>query len=367
MSHTGDYLGIHLTGSLPFDRTNEAFAFIGESLKPWVRRVPDGEPGDRANWVLTQSAHFFENPAFEPAPPAPDINRPLVRIKDGSVGRSIDFRPFAYADDAGQSYSLFQEARRSGVLAPESKFLISLPTPLNALFFFVDFKDRAAVLPAYTAQAKATVEDILARIPHEDLAVQWDLPIELATVQGWFPNPLGAEVEIYSAIAEISAWFPSDVDFGYHLCYGDPKFGPSPFMGREDQRTAEHHDHGRHIIPPDISVVVKVSNALAQAVKRPINFVHAATMRSWTEPRHWETLEHLRLKPETEFYLGLVHADDTPAEARYRLDIAARHLSAFGISTECGLGRYSRAQLASVVSTFRALNAEIASSHARVA
>jgi len=205
MSRTSDYLGIHLNGSLPFERTNEAFAFIGESLQPWVKRVPDGEPGDRVNWVLTQAAHFFENPALEPAPPNPGVNRPLVQIRDFG-GSGIAFRPFAYADYASQSYPLFQDARRRGLLTPESKFLISLPTPLNAIFFFVDFKDQAAVLPVYTAQAKVAVKDILARIPHEDLAVQWDLPIELATIQGWFPNPFDAEVPIYDAIAEISDW-----------------------------------------------------------------------------------------------------------------------------------------------------------------
>jgi hypothetical protein len=30
-----------------------------------VTRVPDGEPGNRANWVLTQTPHFLANPTLD--------------------------------------------------------------------------------------------------------------------------------------------------------------------------------------------------------------------------------------------------------------------------------------------------------------
>jgi hypothetical protein len=45
----------YLTGSINQPTVEDAFAFVGSRLQPGVTRVPDGEPGDRANWVLTQS------------------------------------------------------------------------------------------------------------------------------------------------------------------------------------------------------------------------------------------------------------------------------------------------------------------------
>ena len=45
--------GIYLTGSINQPTVEEAFGYVGRRLQPGVSRVPDGEPGGRANWVLT--------------------------------------------------------------------------------------------------------------------------------------------------------------------------------------------------------------------------------------------------------------------------------------------------------------------------
>ena len=47
----------------------------------------------------------------------------------------------------------------------------------------------------------------------------------------------------------------------------------------------------------------------------------------------------LKLKPETEFYLGLVHFTDGLQGAQRRLAAAKRVVSNFGVATECGFGR----------------------------
>ena len=56
----------YLTGSINQPTVEDAYRFVGSRLQPGVTRVPDGEPGDRANWVLTQT------PAF---PRQPDLGR----------------------------------------------------------------------------------------------------------------------------------------------------------------------------------------------------------------------------------------------------------------------------------------------------
>ena len=53
-----------------------------------------------------------------------------------------------------------------------------------------------------------------------------------------------------------------------------------------------------------------------------------------TSPR-WRSL---RLRPETELYLGLIHHDDAAGDAA-RLAAARRHVRVDGIATECGMAR----------------------------
>ncbi|MGH7090463.1 MAG: hypothetical protein ACREFQ_16325, partial [Stellaceae bacterium] len=50
-------------------------------------------------------------------------------------------------------------------------------------------------------------------------------------------------------------------------------------------------------------------------------------------------LRGLTLAPETELYLGLVHAQDGVDGARRRMAAARRHAGAFGIGSECGIAR----------------------------
>lgn len=107
-----------------------------------------------------------------------------------------------------------------------------------------------------------------------------------------------------------------DVELAFHFCYGDSKFGASPFMGDPPDELAAARG-GRHIYP---------------ATRRP--------SRRGNKLAHWQPLANLAIEPETESYLGLVHAEDGVAGARYR---------GFGLSTECGLGRHSTDQLDQVV------------------
>jgi hypothetical protein len=351
------FQGVHLTGSLPFTSAEETLRWIGQELKPWVGRVPDGEPGERASWVLSEKARFFENDAFEPAPPEAGSGRQRLRLKAGVKPDQITFQPLSYPRHARSSFESFQKAKADGRLRGDARFLVSLPTPFNAVSFFVTPEDQPAVLAAYEHVARRALEEILALVPHSELSIQWDLPIELTTFQGWFPNPFGTEDKVLETVATVGRWVPPRVDLGFHFCYGDSKFGPSPFMGTPHSK-GKTRDEGRHIVPEDASVLVKLANALTQVVPRAIHFLQLATMRGWDEPRHWEALAALDLRPETQVYLGLVHASDGIEGALARLELASRYLRSFGVSTECGLGRHSLQELGAVVAAFRELGNE---------
>lgn len=342
----------YLTGSINQPTVEDAFRFVGTRLQrrdagrtAGVKRVPDGEPGDRANWVLTQTPHFLDNPTLDVVDIA---GRRLARLKPGSTAADIRFPAFDYADHAIASYAKFRAARDRGELAPESKFLVSIPTPFNAVNFFVDFDSQVEVARAYEVPLRDSVEQIQAAIPHRDLAIQWDLPVEDATVEGWFPNPYKDFEEIYAVTARPASWVYEDVELTFHLCYGDSKFGASPFMGDPPDEAAAARG-GRHVHPRDASVIVAVANGLSRHVPRRIDAIQAATVTAWNRLAHWQPLANLAIEPETEFFLGLLHAEDGAAGARYRAALAAKFLPHFGISTECGLGRHSADQLDQVV------------------
>ncbi len=54
---------------------------------------------------------------------------------------------------------------------------------------------------------------------------------------------------------------------------------------------------------------------------------------------YFEPLADLELAPETDFYLGLVHATDGVDGAHRRIGAAGAFVQEFGVATECGLGR----------------------------
>ncbi|MBJ7339236.1 hypothetical protein [Mycolicibacterium sp.] len=328
----------YLTGSINVPTTDAAFRLVGERLQPGVTRVPDGEPGDRANWVLVHSAHFLSNPTL-------DVEGGRAKVRPGTP---VTFGDVDYHSSAIASYADFRAARDAGALAPESRFLVSIATPLNAVNSFVHFGSQVEVALAYEEALQRSVEAIQDAIPNQDLAIQWDLPTELATIEGWFANPYDGVEPIFAATARIAHWVRDDVDLTFHLCYGDSKFGASPFMGDppDDEAAARG---GRHVLPRDASAIVTLANGLSRHVSRRINAFQAATVAAWTKRAHWQPLADLAVEPGTEFYLGLVHAEDGAAGARRRAELAADFLPEFGLSTECGLGRHSAEQLEAVL------------------
>lgn len=334
----------YLTGSINVPGVEDAFRLVGAQLQPGVTRVPDGEPGDRANWVLTQAGHFFDNPTL-------DVVDGRARIRPGV---SVEFPAVDYHSVAAESYALFRAARDHGVLAPDSRFLVSIPTPFNAVNSFAEFDSRVEIAFAYEQRLRESVEAVQEAVPPRDLAIQWDLPTELATVEGWFDNPYGGLEPIFAATARLAHWVHEDAELTFHLCYGDSKFGASPFMGDPPDEEAAARG-GRHVLPRDARAIVTLANGLSRHVQRRIDAIQAATVAAWTRRAHWQPLADLALEPGTEIYLGLVHAEDGADGARARSALAREFLPEFGLSTECGLGRHSTEQLAAVLAAWQNL------------
>jgi hypothetical protein len=192
----------------------------------------------------------------------------------------------------------------------------------------------------YTDRVAAEIKELADRIPHQDSAIQWDAVFEFLALAG-FPSPGfdNSLTAIVDQLANVGNLVPSDIELGYHFCYGDL-------------------DHKHTIEPHYTAHMVDVANGLHTALGRPLQFIHLPVPRERNDDSYFSPLERLRLSPETEVYLGLVHHSDGLDGALQRITAANRHIHDFGIATECGFGRRSPDTLPDLLK----LHKEIASS-----
>jgi hypothetical protein len=207
------------------------------------------------------------------------------------------------------------------VIAAGTRFQVCLPTPLATVALFVTAEDQAAVEAVYEGLLLADLDCVLAAIPHEDLAIQWDTAVEFGVLEGLFPvwfEP--AEPGIVERLIRVGNRVPADVELGFHLCYGDA-------------------GHQHFTQPTDAAILVRVANALVDGLDRPLNWLHLPVPRERDDEAYYAPLADLRLADDTELYLGLVHRTDGMEGTQRRIAAASKVVPAFGISTECGLGR----------------------------
>lgn len=328
-----DVRGAHLVGSINLPDAETTLRTVAAHLGDHLHRIPDGEVGERFHWILFQNEAFAATPGLSRIPIDPielrgfDV-RPFV-VDDGVDPTTLDFAPLGYADAALSSYETFVRLRDEGVIAPGTRFQVSLPSAVACIGVFVVPEWRAAVEPAYEAALSRELTRILAGIPHQDLAIQWDLAVEFAIIEhveipgfgsyeAWFDGDIiDGLVRRVAALAE---QVPADVELGFHLCYGD---------------VAETH----FTEPTDTANLTAVANALAATVRRPITWLHLPVPIERDDAAYFAPLTELALDPATEFYLGLVHRQDGVEGAERRIAAASAVVTRFGVGTECGFGR----------------------------
>jgi hypothetical protein len=158
-------------------------------------------------------------------------------------------------------------------------------------------------------------------IPHGELAVQWDVAVEFAVLEGIRRVHFQPVYEgVVARLRALRAAIPPDVEMGFHLCYGD--------------------SGGKHFKEPaDASLLVKIANAISEESPRPIQWIHMPVPKERDDSAYYAPLKNLKLRPETRLFLGLVHPGDGIEGTRRRMAMAERFVKDFGIATECGFGR----------------------------
>lgn len=341
--------GALLVGSVNYDDAETTIRTAAEVLGPRLRRIPDGEVGKRFHWIMFQpdviaNAEGIERIGDEPIPFKAGIDARPLRIADGVDAASIQLPPLGYADAAIESYAVFTRLRDEGVVPVGTRFQVSLPTTVAVVssFFFGD--DRAAIDPVYTAALLREVEAILAAIPHDDLAIQWDVASEMGVIEAapafgrvmdvwWEGDPFPGLVSRLAAFIDA---VPADVEVGVHLCYGD---------------VAEKH----FFEPTDAANLVRYANAVSAASARDLTWLHLPVPIERDDEAYYAPLADLDY--DGELYLGLVHREDGAEGAQRRIAVAQRFVPRFGVATECGIGRAPEGTTEGILRTHAAVAA----------
>jgi hypothetical protein len=329
-------LVVHFVGSIPLPDSETVFRRLSAAAGPHLKRLPDGETGIRKTWIRFLQDVLAENPAIEVAPDLPPFKFvqwdgklireiPRLRIKPGAVPDPATFRT-GYAEMAIDSWHLFDRLQRDGVIPAGVKFQVSLPTPIAPTYNNMVPADRAKLLPALTRHMIGEVAAIARALPNDRIALQWDVCQEVLAWEGYYePGPVDFRTETIGILTEIGDAVPGAIELGYHLCYGSP---------------ADEH----LVQPKDAGIMVEIVNGISAGVLRPIQFFHLPVPKPRTDDAYFAPLEKLRLGPQTELYLGLIHHDDDPGNLA-RLATAGRHARVDGIATECGMARGDPARL----------------------
>lgn len=326
--------GAHLVGSINFDDAEKTMRTAAALLGRHLKRIPDGEVGPRFHWILFQPDVIGQAEGLERIGDEPVLVRGLdarpVRIADGVDAASIVLPPLGYADAALESYAVFTRLRDEGAIPAGVRFQVSLPTPVGVVAAFFRGEDRPAIEPVYAVALLGELQRITAAIPHGDLAIQWDVATEFAVLEsggyeetfggaysGWFDDQW---TELPARVAALVNAVPTDVEVGVHLCYGD---------------AGEKH----FIEPTDAANLTRFVNALVASLDRPLTWVHLPVPIERDDAAYFAPLAELALTGDTELYLGLVHREDGAEGAARRIAAASGVVPAFGVATECGIGR----------------------------
>jgi hypothetical protein len=327
---------VHFNGSVNLADAESVMREIAVRVPSGLRRIPDGETGDRRNWIFFQLQKFLQLPWLVAARPldaaeADYAELPLLRLADGIDPAEVSWPDLGYAHVYLRSYQTFAALRGQGVIPAGVRFQVQYPTPLASIGAFIVPEQQQALLGSYERALFADLDRLLREIPHRDVAVQWDVAVEFGVLEEMFA-PGGAQAfdAIVAALARCADQVPTDIPVGLHLCYGD--YG---------------HQHFKQ--PESLGLQVRALNAVIAAAGRPVSFVSFTVPQYQRDESYFAPLAQLAADPGTELNFALVPyrpAEQAPGTTDAQIALIEAGLAAspggrrdWGICTECGMGR----------------------------
>jgi hypothetical protein len=322
---------VYLVGSVPMANTQDVFETVSAALGSRLKRIPDGETGERSDWITWLEPVFAGNPAFRKSGEffrvhASGTGRERYTLKEGHTPSDVRLDNLFYADIATESYAVFRRLKEAGKIPAGTRFQVDLVPAHSVIWLFLVDTLHAPIDPIYNDALKREIDKIAAAIPHHELAIQFDVAsavfarLERNEASSYGRSKAEMQETFSSILADLGDHVPPGIDLLYHLCYGD--------------------SNHRHVVEPtDMGDMVEFANRVTRQIRRPVQLIHMPVPRNRSDDAYFAPLKQLALRPETELCLGLVHHTDGLEGAKQRLATARKYADRFSIATECGFGR----------------------------
>ena len=322
---------VYLVGSVPMADAAQVFEAVGGALGRRIKRIPDGETGERGDWITWLEPVFAQSPVLEKSGEmfgvhATGTGRERYKLKAGRTPQDVRFDNLHYADIAKASYAVFKKLKDAGKIAAETKFQIDLVPAHSVIWLYLVDALHAPIDPIYNEAVKREIDKIAAALPHDEIAIQFDVASAVfARLERNQSSSYGRTKEemqetFSNILLDLGNRVPPDIDLLFHLCYGDS-------------------NHKHVVEPTDTGDMVEFANRVCRQIKRPVQLIHMPVPRNRDDDAYFEPLRKLKLRPETELCLGLVHHTDGVEGTKRRLATARKYAQGFSVGTECGFGR----------------------------
>ena len=262
------------------------FRRLAEELGPFLRRMPDGETGERSRWVYFQRQMLLDHPAMEIDPTVP----PYKFVQwDGKVVREIEqlrFKPgvdpatvafeTGYDKAALASWEVFKRLRDAGAIPRHVRFQVCLPTPQASGYLYVSGPARETYFDVYERAAEGGAGQHRRRRSRRRSCRSsgtsarkcWPSRTISRTGRPHYKK------QIFDMLGRLGDAVPAGVEMGYHLCYGSPR--------------------DEHLVQPkDSAILVEMMEGIAAATQRRIDFLHIPVPRDRTDDAYYAPLEDL--------------------------------------------------------------------------
>jgi hypothetical protein len=350
---------VHFNGSVNLPDTETVMREISSRIPTGVRRMTDGETGERNYWIHFQIQKFLAMPELESVgtreaydtggAQAPAM--PQLRLAEGVSPEAVKWPDLGYADAYRDSFEVFRALQDEGAIPAGVRFQLQYPTPLAPIAGTIVPEDLPGLAVSYETALFADLDKALATLPHDRVAMQWDVAVEFGLLEGGFgPGSRAPLEEIASGLTRCLDHVPEDVPVGMHLCYGD--YG---------------HTHFKQ--PDSLELQVYLVNAVVAATSRPVSWFSFTVPQARRDGDYFAPLRDLQAGPQTELYFALVPyypVDQPQGTTSEQVRLIDAHLAEspsgsrdWGICTECGMGRVA----ADDVPTLLDLHREILDSH----
>ncbi len=278
---------VHLVGSVPLRNAREVFTTVSGVLGPRLKRIPDGETGERSDWITWLEPAFSENPALEKSDElfrvhATGTARIRYRLRSGKSVDDVRFDNLFYADVAKASYEEFAALKREGIVPKNCRFQIDLVPAHSVIWLFLQDDLHAPLDPVYNDALKREIDKIAEMLPQGEISIQFDVASAVfARMQRGEPNAYGTTrtemLKSFSTIlTDLADHVPPDIELLFHFCYGD--------------------SNHRHVVEPtDMSDMVDLANSLCGQIKRGVQLIHMPVPRNRADDGYFEPLARLRL------------------------------------------------------------------------